>query len=229
MFRDKEKLYQIYHTVLTLALSWALVLVMNNNFKLDVSVFRTAFYCFVPAIVIYLVDINRKNAITYLLLGSIIPISALIFWFTKTNPVTWLQNLMSWCASYNGTEELYAAGYANFIVFVTALAAAVIFFILTGRQIAKVILAVALLAAMIILSISQMEINKAVIGICIFYFLTIIVELYGIIYSRKSGKQEKKEFFIWLRSACCLPSLLLHFLPNRNRFSGKRLNMFIIM
>lgn len=215
MFRDKEKLYQVYHTVLMLALSWAVVLVINNYFKLDVSVFRTAFYCFVPAVAIYLVDINRKNAVTYLLLGSMIPISALIFWFTKTNPITWLQNFISWCSNYNGTEELYVNGYANFLVFIIAIAASILFYILTGGQIAKVILAAVLLAALIILSISNMEINKAVVGICIFYLLTIIVELYGIIYSRKAGKQEKREGILYLAPICLLLAILAIAFPSR--------------
>lgn len=215
MFKDKEKLYQIYHTVLSLALTWAVVLVLNHYLSLNVPVFGTLFYSFVPALVIYLVDINKKNAITYLLLGSIIPIIALIFWITKTNPVTWLKGLVSWCSAYDGSEALYMARYAHVVIFGIALAAAVFFYILTGRQVAKVVLAVVLLAVMIIFSISQMEINKAVVGIAIFYILTVIVELYGIIYSRKAGKQEKKEGILYLAPICLLLAILAIAFPSK--------------
>lgn len=215
MFKDREKLYQIYHTVLTLALTWAVVLVLNHYLALNVPIAGTLFYCFIPAFAIYLIDINKKNAITYLLIASIIPITALIFWITRTNPLFWVKDLINWCSTYNGTEELYRAGYAHFAAFGIALAAAVFFYILTGGQVAKVILAVVLLAAMIIFSASQQDINKAVIGIAIFYILTIIVELYGIIYSRKAGKQEKKEGILYLAPICLLLAILAVAFPSK--------------
>jgi len=32
MFKDREKLYQVYHTMLSTVLTWALTLAINNYF-----------------------------------------------------------------------------------------------------------------------------------------------------------------------------------------------------
>jgi hypothetical protein len=88
MFRDKERLYQIYHSLLSMALSWAFSLAVNQYFELKVSVFLTAFFSFLPAVSIYIIYLNRKNAVTYLVIISIIPILAFLFWVRHFNPLT---------------------------------------------------------------------------------------------------------------------------------------------
>ncbi|HWT76184.1 MAG TPA: transglutaminase-like domain-containing protein [Mobilitalea sp.] len=215
MFKDKEKLYQAYHAMLSMTLTWALVLVINQYFHLKVSGIVSLLYSLVPALLIYLFDINKKNLISYLLLISILPILALIFWFTKTNPEVWLQNLINWCTYYDGTKELYAARYAHVVVLGTALLGAIVFYLLTKNQLAKIILAAALMVSMIILSVSQIDINKAVVAIGIFYIMTILVELYGMLYSRKTGKPDKKEGILYLAPICLILSILAIALPSK--------------
>lgn len=215
MFKDREKLYQAYHTLLCMALTWAFVLVINGYFHLNVLILVTALYSFTPALLIYLFDINKKNAISYLLLFSILPIIALIFWITKTNPVSWFNDLVGWCNSYNGSEEFYNDGYANVTLLGIGCLLAIVFYLLTRSQLPKIILAVLILATMIILNISKIDINKAVVAIGIFYILTIIIEIYGIIYSRKAGRQVKKEGILYLAPICLLLALLAIALPSK--------------
>ncbi len=215
MLKDREKLYQIYHTVLTFALSWAVVLIINHNYGLRVSIPYTAFYCMLPSFIIYLADLNRKNAITYLLLISIVPILALIFWITETDPIQWLKNILEWCAVYNGSEELYAASYAHFVILGAALSGALCFYIITRYQVTKIILAVILFAAFIILNISLIEVNKAVVAIGVFYIMTVLVEVNGFIDSKRRGKPEKREGILYLAPICLLLALLSIALPSK--------------
>jgi transglutaminase-like putative cysteine protease len=215
MFKDREKLYQAYHTLLCMALTWAFVLVINHYFHLNVFILTSALYSFIPALLIYLFDMNKKNAISYFLLLSILPIVALIFWMTKTNPVRWLRELAEWCNTYDGSEGLYKAGFANVVLLGIACLLAITFYLLTRRLLAKIILAVLIFAAMLILSISKIDINKAVVAICIFYILTIIIEVFGIIYGRKAGRQVKKEGILYLAPICLLLALLAIALPSK--------------
>jgi hypothetical protein len=215
MFKDREKLNQAYHTMLTMTLTWALVLAINQYYQLRVPIVLGAIYSFAPALLIYLFDINRKNVVSYLVLGSILPILALFFWLRELNPLIWIQDLVNWCVSYNGAEELYVKNYARFIVFSVALLGAVLFFLVTKRQIDKIILAIILIATLITLSINKVGINKAVVAICIFYILTIIIEIYGILYSRKAGKQEKREGILYLAPVCLLLAILSITLPSK--------------
>jgi hypothetical protein len=215
MFKDREKLYQAYHAMLSMVLTWALVLVINQYYGLRAHIVMGAFYSIVPALIIYLFDINRKNVISYLLLGSLVPIIALIFWVRKINPYDWINDLINWCSIYNGNEELYVAHHANFLIFVISCVGALIFYILTRKQLAKAILAVVIMTAMIIMSISKVDINKAVVSIGIFYILTILVELNGFIYSRKTGKPEKKEGILYLAPICLIIAVLAILLPSK--------------
>jgi transglutaminase-like putative cysteine protease len=198
-----------------MVLTWALVLVINQYYGLRAHTLMGAFYAIVPALIIYLFDINKKNVISYLLLGSLVPFIALIFWVKKINPINWINDLIYWCSIYNGSEELYAPHHAKFLIFAIACAGALIFYILTRKQLAKAILAVVIMTAMIIMSISKVDINKAVVSICIFYILTILVELNGFIYSKKTGKPEKKEGILYLAPICFIIALLAILLPSK--------------
>jgi phosphate starvation-inducible membrane PsiE len=120
MFKDRVKIYQVYHSVISTALTWAVVLVINRYFDLRVHFWLGFIYCLIPAVLIYLFYIYRKNGISYLLLASIVPAMALVFWATKTNPVTVFNNILEWCRTYDWSDELYVAGYAHSIVFATA-------------------------------------------------------------------------------------------------------------
>ncbi len=215
MLKDRERLYQVYHALLSMALGWALALIINQYYQLKVSIFLSAFLSFLPALLIYLIDMNKRNAITYLIIASSIPILALIFWVRKFNPLTWLENYGGWLTTYDGTEELYSLKFAVFTLFLVGLLGVLLFFLLTKRQFFKVVLAVVIFTTMIILSINKYDISKAVVCVSTFYILSILVECYGIIYTRKAGKQEKKESILYLAPICLMIAVLAIALPSK--------------
>jgi len=215
MFRDRVKIYQLYHTVISTALTWALVLVINSYFHLRVHFLLSVIYCVIPAALLYLFDLYKKNAISYILIGSIIPALVLVFWATKTNPVILYENVLEWCRTYDWSEELYVAGYANLIVFLTALVASVLFYMLTIRQLTKIILGIVIFIALIMLSIFKYDISKVVVAICFLYILTVFLEQYEIYYTRRAKRQERKEGILYLVPVCLLLVILSVALPSK--------------
>lgn len=213
MLMDREKLYRIYHAILSMSLTWALILVMNHYYQLRIGVLASLLFSFLPVLVIYL--FQKKNMVSYLLLAGILPVLALIFWITRTVPTTWVKQLIHWCRIYDGSEELYHSAYAHIILFAIAIISAVLFYYLTGTQLTKLLLASILAIGMIALSISKTDINKAVVAVCIFYILTILVELCGVLQSKKSGKSEKREGILYLAPVCLMLSLLAVLLPSK--------------
>lgn len=212
---EREKQYQIYHTILSIVLTWALTLGVNHYFELKVTVFLCAFLSIVPAALIYLFDVNRKNSLSYLVLFSIIPITAFILWLRKVNPISFLQDLLEWCQIYNGSKETYQSSYPKFLIFSLALVSTVIFYLLMKRLVAKVILAAFFLLTLIMLSIYQIDLGKIVIGIYLFYILTILVEICGILYNRKAGRQDKRAGILYLAPVCMLLALLSIAMPSK--------------
>jgi transglutaminase-like putative cysteine protease len=216
MLQDREKLYQAYHAILSMSLTWALALTMNQYFELRVPVYLSAILSFGPAILIYLFNLNKKNIISYLLAGCILPILALAFWLNKLNPIDWFMDYLRWFRVYNGSKELYMARHSNFTLFAVSVLGAVLFYLLMKKQIAKIILAITILTAMITLSISKIGISKAAVGIGIFYIITVLVELFGILYNRKAGRHEKKEGILYLAPVFLMLAILSVGLPSKS-------------
>lgn len=215
MLKDRDKLYQAYHTILSMALTWALALAVSQYYTLKVPVLIAAVFSVVPALLIYLFNLNRKSVISYILLGSILPLLALIFWITSYNPFHSLAQFIRWCSVYDGSAKLYKAGYADFAVFGTALLGTIAFHLLMKNSMTKIILAAVLLTAMIAFSIGKTDVNKAVVGIIIFYILTVVIELYGSIYAGKSGRTDKREGILYLAPVCLLLAVLAVSLPSK--------------
>lgn len=215
MFKDKEKLYQIYHTILSMALTWVLTLIINQYYGLRIHIITCAVFSFLPVALIYLFDVNRKNSLRYVFLASLVPIAALLFLILKVNPVKWVRRILNWCRYYDGSDKLYKSYEAHFVMLFIALGACIIFYLLMKKQITKFLLAGILFTTMILFCVNKFESNKVVVGICIFYILTIIIEIYEIIYSRKEGRKEKKEGILSLAPICLLLVIIAVSLPSK--------------
>lgn len=216
MFKDKEKLYQIYHTILSMALTWALILIINQYYELRVHIITCAVFSLLPVTLIYLFDINRKNSLRYVFLASFVAILALLFLILKVNPVKWVNRILNWCKIYDGSDQLYKAYEAHYVILSIALASCIIFYLLMKKQITKVLLACILFTMMIVFSVNKIDTNKVVVGICIFYILTVIVEMYGVIYSKREGRNEKKEGILSLAPVCLLLAIIAVSLPSKS-------------
>ncbi len=215
MFHDRERLYQAYRSLLSMALCWALSLIINQYYELRVPVIAGAFFSLLPAICIYLIDLYKKYAITYLVMAGILPLLALIFWIRSFNPFTWLFGLLHWITVYNGSEELHVSQYANFILFLMGFVLTALFFLLLWSLQLKIVIAIAVFAAMVVLSVVEFNMNKAAVGIFLFYLLSVIVECCGVLYAKRAGKQEKKESILYLAPVCLLLAILAIALPSK--------------
>lgn len=211
----KEKAYQIYlsflQTVLTFAFAWWI----NKYFVLKIPVIVCILYCLAFGIFIYLFDNSKNSAVRFVaLLG--LPLSlGLLFLIFRTNPFLWAKNIIVWCIEYNRTDEMYEPLPAYTVLAVVSCLAGILlcFFIkkLTGR----VVLAASVFTAFIVLGILKINTDKVVVGIGIFYILCSIIELSGVIYSKKSGKEGKKEGILYLLPVCLLLTAISVVLPSR--------------
>lgn len=215
MVGNREKMYQVYHTLLSMMMTWALALAINGYYVLRVHAAVTAVFSLLLSVLIHLFDRYRKNLISYLVILGIFPILGLFFWISHTNVFTWIGELGSWIYEYDYTEELYAASHAHVLLFLVTLAGAVLFYLLMKKQPAKVMLAFFLFGMMITLCVLKVDINKLVVMICIFYILTILVEVGGKLYSRKAGRPDKKAGILYLAPICLLLAVISISMPSK--------------
>lgn len=215
MFKDRDKLYQVYHTMLSMVLTWALILAINEYYVLKVNVVLCAIMSLLLSILVYLFDENRKNTVTYLVLLSTLPIAGLIFFVKQKNPITWIKATADWIYHYDYTDELYVSSHAHFVLLGATLLACILFYLLTKWQTFKILLAVILFGSLILFSINEINLNKLVVGICVFFILTNLVELSGFLYNKKLGKEEKKAGILYLVPMCMLLAIISVGMPSK--------------
>lgn len=215
MFKNRDKTYQIYHTILSTALTWAFVLAINEYYVLKVQVLVCALFSFVPAALIYLFDCNRRNTVSYVILLSLFPIAGIFLFIWRVNPINLINSIIEWCWKYDYTEELYAAAPAHFLVLGIALAATILFYLFMKNHAIKVILAILLFGVQIYFSVISIELSKLVVGIYTFYILSILVEESGKLYNRRLGKEEKKAGILYLAPVCLLLAVMAVSMPSK--------------
>lgn len=215
MTGNREKMYQVYHTLLSMMLAWALSMAINGYYVLKVHPAVSAVFALILSVLIHLFDRYRSNIISYLVILGIFPILGLFFWISRINVFTWIGDLSNWIYEYDYTDELYVASHAHVILFLVTLAGAVIFYILVRKQLARVILAILLFGLMITLSIIKVDIGKLVVMTCIFYILTILVEVGGKLYNRRVNRPDKKAGILYLAPICLLLAVVSISLPSK--------------
>lgn len=215
MFKDREKMYQIYHAILGMALAWALTIAINQYYNLRVHVLICALFSLIMAVIVYFIDLNRRNPITYLILAGLLPAAGLLFWILHINPWSRLMDLAHWVWIYDGSMELYNTTHAHILVLMIGAAAAILFYILMKYEWIKILLSFLIFGAMILCSIRQEELHKIVVGVGIFYMLSNLVEQAGKQYNRKVGRPDKKEGILYLAPLCLILAVIAVSMPSK--------------
>ena len=204
MLRDSNRAYQIYHSILGMILTLALLLWINEYFVLRVHIIVCILYCLVHAILIHAFDRNKKNTITYL-----------VFAVARTNPITWANNIIDWVIRYDRTKDLYEILPAYTVMALVSILVSILLYLLVKRFATRLFLAVATMTLLIVCSILEINILKIVVGISIFFIVTMLIEFSGILYSRKSGKADKKESILYLLPVCVILAFIATALPSK--------------
>ena len=216
MLKHREKLYQAYHTMLSMSLTWAFVLVQNQYFNLKMPMVLVAVFSFIPVILVSVFSINRKNVISYIVIGGTITVIGVILYITKINLVKWIKEFIHWCNIYNGSKLLYQMRFAYFAIFLAAVVIAVLFYVTTKFWFTKISLAIIISVMLFVLSINKIDVSKVVVGISIFYILSVLIELFGIIYCKRVRRKEKKEGILYLVPICFIVALIAVALPSKS-------------
>lgn len=210
----KIKGFQIYLSFLGTVLAFALTWWANEYFALRVHLGVCILYCLVFAVLVYLFD-RSKNAVRYIVLLSMLPSMGLIFLIAKTNPYKWVKNIINWCIEYDGTQDLYEYMPAYTVLAVASLLCCIILYVLMKKSIIRLLMAPVIFTVFVVFSILQIELDKAVVGIGFFYILCSLIEFSGLLYSRKSGKMDKKESMLYLLPVCLLLAVVSVVLPSK--------------
>ena len=216
MPQDSKRGYQIYHSILGMILTLAIILWINEYYVLKVNIIVCILYSIIPAVLLFIFDIYKKHAVSYLVLISLLPVSGLVFYLSRTNPIKWISEIIDWVIRYNRTENTYEKIWAYTVLAFLSAVGSIIFFIIVRRLVSRLLLTVVIVILFVVFAVMNMPVGKATIGIGIFYILNILIELSGILYGNKTGKKDKKESILYLLPVCILLAAISVGLPSKS-------------
>lgn len=215
MSHDSKREYQIYHSLLGMILTLAVILWVNEYFHLKVNIYVCILYVIVPAVLLYLFNKYRKNTVSYLVLLSLLPVTGLVFLISRINPIKWATDIIDWVIRYDRTDDSYEGIWAYTVLAIVSLIVSIIFFLIVKKTILRALLAAIIITIFVIFSIMHMHMGKIVVGIGIFYILNIFIEYTGMLYGRITGNKERKESILYLLPVCILLSVIAAGLPSK--------------
>ena len=216
MQHDSKKGYQIYHSLLGMILTLAIILWVNKYYVLKVNIIVCVLYGIIPAVLLFLYNKYKKHTVSYLVLLSLLPVVGLIFLISRTNPVTWVTEIIEWVIRYDRTDDMYEAIWAYTVLAFVAVIGSIIFYMIVKRLITRLILAGLITVMFVVFSVMHIYIGKITVGIGIFYILNILIELSGMLYSKKTGIKDKKESILYLLPVCILLAVIAAGLPSKS-------------
>lgn len=215
MTNENNKSYQIYSSLIGMALTFALILWVNEHFVLKVNFLVCILYSLVPAILIYLFERNKKNNIRYIIIIGLTPVVGLILLITRINPIKLFTRIIDWIIIYDRTELVYKPLYAYIALASLAVLVSILFYIIISKAVTRLLLGLGIVVVFVVFSILKINMGKIVVGIGILYLLIILIEFTGIQYGIKTGKKDNKESNLYLLPVCILLSIIVVSLPSK--------------
>lgn len=211
----KEKAYQIYLAFLQTVLDLAIIWWANDYFALRVNKIVCILYGVIFGALVYFFANSKNKAVRFIVLLSLLPSVGLIFLIARVNPYLWVKDIINWCIEYNGTTEAYRPVPAYTVLAAAALSGSILLYILVKRIIIRFVLAWVIFIVFLVFSTLKINLDKVVVGVGIFYILCSIIEVSGILYSKKTKKQDKKESILYLLPVCLLLTVISVGLPSK--------------
>lgn len=196
-------------------LALAIILCVNDYFALKVHISVCILYCLGFNILIYIFDRNKNHPFRYIVLLGLIASLGLLFLISRTNPYLWIKGIVKWCIRYDRTTDLYELKSAYFVLAAVSCLGSILLYHFIKRLLTRLLLAVSIVAVFVVFSLLTIPVGKAVVAIGIFYILCILIEISGILYSRKSGIKDSKESILYLLPACLLLAIISTGLPSK--------------
>ena len=91
----------------------------------------------------------------------------------------------------------------------------ILLYLLIKRLLTRLLLGLVIISLLVVFAVVDIHIGKLIVGISIFYMLSIFIELGGILYSRKNGKEDKREGILYLLPLCVLLAVIAVGIPSK--------------
>lgn len=178
--------------------------------------------------IIYFFDKYKRNLLTYFVITGILLTFIIISRLLKVNLIEKISNVINWCNTYNGEENLYVKHYSMTVMVAIVFFSAIIIYLLDDIKIVKNIAAAVLPVLLIISAVRKTSIPKITVGVIIFFSLSSLAEYCGKWYCKSSDKINNSMATVYLAPACIIIGLFSIILPSSSEpIQWKGIKQFI--
>ncbi len=164
-------------------------------------------------ILLWLMDFNKKNIITYaiVLLAGVISISLLVW--NKVNLLGYVNNLKKWYEVYKHTNKDYQIAYAFAILFLFVALVAILSYLINKNIILWYTVLTIFLMVLIYGMVLEIKVNKATIAILLIFIAQMGIELCNKRYNKKE-RQINRAVNFYMLPLCFIVGVLAVGLPS---------------
>jgi hypothetical protein len=198
----------------SLLLTLAMGAYFNNLFGLRIHIVLLVFFTVIFLGMIYFIDQNKKNLLTYFVMAGILMAFVIITLSLKVNFIRVIRNLYQWCLIYNGDEKLYERSYGVTVMAGIILLCGIVTYFVHRLKMVKNIAAAVLAVLLIISAVNKVNIPKITVGVIIFYSLSTLAAYCGKLYDKSSNTVNNSIATVYLAPACIIIAMLAITLPS---------------
>lgn len=212
MERSNNRLNIMQNAIHIIGMTLAISIDFNGRMALKIPWIVIMLSACMIYIIIWLVEYNKKNMITYIALAGILVLSSLFIGIRKINVVYYIVKLKDWFFSYLNKKEEYHITYAFAIILIFIAMITIVCYLIQQNYFVWRIVLTCILVFLVYSMVVGININKITLFILLIFILQMGIELNHKIY--KKDVLPNRAINIFLLPLCiiigiaavCLPS-----------------------
>lgn len=196
-------------------LSIGIVLYLDDYFVLMIPDFWLILMCFAISLLLLIINLNSKEALTYIVLVGIGIFILFLIRMMKIDLDTLIKDLYAWWMTYYGEPKDYHKGFSYLTSLLIIFVVCSILHVLHKLVFTRYVFALSFPILLLIASINGIEIEKISIGLILLYTIWVLVEVLGRIYLKDITKEANRLATLYLAPVYATMIFFVILLPSK--------------
>lgn len=216
MDSSNRKIETLLKAINTISITFAIILSFNITWAFRIHPVVIVLSITIVFTIYTLIDFNKKNIVTYIMLFLVAMIGILFFQFNKESVVTYSKNLRSWFHQYLIIKENNQIAYSLLILIICIIFVTLCFYLINKNRILRYISSLCFIIVLVYSAVFEININKITIGILLIYIMQVVVEISNHIHNKEKKEKDSIARF-YILPLCIIIGVLAVSLPSNSK------------
>ncbi|BCN29415.1 transglutaminase domain-containing protein [Anaeromicropila herbilytica] len=209
--------YEIVQNAVSLiGLTFALILDFDIRWNMKIHwtvILLSASVCFV---LLFLIDYNKKNILTYIVVIGMFSSGGLLFSLLKGNIIKHIESCYQWFNHYSNTGKNYQITYSFVTIIAGIIFVSFCYYLISKKRILRYITVSGIFLWLIYCAFIGINVNKGSISCLFVLIFQTIIELCNVFYNKKKLEYHNRLIF-YLLPICILTGIIAVMLPSKKQ------------